>query len=532
MNRCTLCFKTLSKHSDKPLRYSGLMLGGVLLTLFAPLAAGSTDSDNPHVWSPSIDSVAVFKNGIGFFVRSGEVQLRDGWCVSGPVPPALFGTFAIYALEEGYSVDIVGSGPGELVEFDGQDGPADEAGKRARLTASIGLNVRLTYEQNETPHDSIGKLERVAGEYVILNREGQLFAVPIADLTKLQILDFPLRIHVKGAPPNAKVKLGMAYLRHGITWIPEYTLKVLDDEQAQLTLRATLVNEVEELVNASVSFVVGVPSFVHADKLTPLAIGPAIRAAGAGVVGFDSQILSNAIMARNDASSDRLANQDFIAPPAYPTANMLANMPSAGESLSDFTVYSIEKLTLRRGEKAMVMLFSQKTPYTHHYKWESPQPLRHYLRLKNETPTAWTTGPVIATRDQRPLCQDTIKYTARGNEYDLPVTTAVNVTTQAEETEVDRELKAHEPTKNVFLDKVTIEGTLTLRNFQDQAIKVDVSRAVPGRVLSASNDGKASQDVNELRLTQRRGAVSWELELKPGEKQTLTYRYERFVGSK
>jgi hypothetical protein len=511
----------------------GLLAGGWLLLLLGSIAAAATESDNPHVWEPTTDSVAVFKNGIGFFVRTGEVQLRDGWCVSGPVPPALFGTFAIYALDEGYSVDIVGAGSGEQVEFDGRDAPSDEASKRARLKSCLGLNVQLTYKQNEKVHSSAGKLERVAGDYVILDSEGQLSAVPVVALNRLQILDYPLRIHVKGAPPNGKVKLGMAYLRKGITWIPEYTLSVLDDETAQLTLRATLVNDVEELVKASVSFVVGVPSFVHADKLTPLAIGQAIRAAGTVVAGFDSQVMSNAIMSRNDMSSDRLANEGIVGGRGvFQADSMLSNMTTAGESLSDFTVYSIERLTLRQGEKAMVMLFSQTAPYRHHYKWESPLPLRHYLRLRNDTPTAWTTGPVIATRDQRPLCQDTIKYTARGNEYDLPVTTAVNISTQAEESEIDRELKAHEPAHRVYLDKVIIEGKLTLRNFDQQAVKLDVRRDVPGLVLSSSDDGQAAQNVHELRLTERHGSVSWQLELKGGEKRELTYRYERFVASK
>ena len=46
--------------------------------------------ENPHVWKPQINSVAVFKNGLGFFVRQGEVALRDGWCHSehGSKPPA------------------------------------------------------------------------------------------------------------------------------------------------------------------------------------------------------------------------------------------------------------------------------------------------------------------------------------------------------------------------------------------------------------------------------------------------------------
>ena len=53
-----------------------------------------------------------------------------------------------------------------------------------------------------------------------------------------------------------KVTLGMAYLRKGITWIPDYTLKVLDDETAELTLRGTLVNEAEDLIHTDVHLVV------------------------------------------------------------------------------------------------------------------------------------------------------------------------------------------------------------------------------------------------------------------------------------
>ena len=85
----------------------------------APVAAKAAE-ENPHVWKPRIRSVAVFKNGLGFFMREGETQLRDGWCVAEQVPPAAFGTLAIYSRNDNETVDIVGSGPGEVVEFDGR----------------------------------------------------------------------------------------------------------------------------------------------------------------------------------------------------------------------------------------------------------------------------------------------------------------------------------------------------------------------------------------------------------------------------
>jgi hypothetical protein len=95
--------------------------------------AESRDENNPHFWKPRVTSVSVFKNGLGFFMREGEVVLRDGWCMGRDIPPASFGTLAIYARDKEQVVDVVGSGPGETVEFDGVDAPKDAASKRARL---------------------------------------------------------------------------------------------------------------------------------------------------------------------------------------------------------------------------------------------------------------------------------------------------------------------------------------------------------------------------------------------------------------
>src|SRR5438552_1078055 len=60
-------------------------------------AAATAQPANPHLWKPRTTSVAVFKNGYGFFMGEGEVALRDGWCTAADVPPATFGTLAIYS---------------------------------------------------------------------------------------------------------------------------------------------------------------------------------------------------------------------------------------------------------------------------------------------------------------------------------------------------------------------------------------------------------------------------------------------------
>ena len=237
----------------------------------APPAAKAED-ENPHVWKPRIRSVAVFKNGLGFFMREGETQLRDGWCVTEQVPPAAFGTLAIYSRNDKETVDIVGSGPGEVVEFDGRDAAKDAATRRTRLEAAKFLKVQLSYKHKGKDLTAAGKLASVGPEFVVLENDAQDFAVPLEGITRLQVLELPLRIHVAGRTsdkPVVKPSLGMAYLRQGITWIPDYTLKVIDDDTAELTLRGTLVNEAEDLIHSDVHLVVGVPHFVHTDTSRP-----------------------------------------------------------------------------------------------------------------------------------------------------------------------------------------------------------------------------------------------------------------------
>ena len=94
-----------------------------------------------------------------------------------------------------------------------------------------------------------GKLVSVGPKFVILQTDSANYAVPPADVTRLQVLELPVRVHVsgKGGKDAAKSTLGMAYLRKGITWIPEYTMKIIDDDTAELRLRGTLVNEAEDL---------------------------------------------------------------------------------------------------------------------------------------------------------------------------------------------------------------------------------------------------------------------------------------------
>lgn len=515
----------------------------VLVLVFSNAAVSSRASEekkeNAYLWKSKVKSVTVFKNGLGFFLREGQTYLRDGWCISGAIPPATFGTLAIFPHEKDRTVDIVGSGKGDVVEFNGIDASDDTETKRARLESSMYLKVELTYMDDKKESNAAGTLVSVGSQYVILESENNNFAVPMEEITKLTILENPLRVHVVSDNKKKveKTTLGMAYLRKGITWIPDYTLKLIDEDTAELTLRGTLVNEAEDLVHCDVQFVVGVPHFVHTDYLAPISVGQVIRTIGASMapVQVSSQIMSrSAISVDNTIRSNQFetSNRTVTDTSARDLQNALGNLPKLeAAGASDFTVYERKDLTLRVGEKAIVTLFTKTIKYRHAYRWEPPNDIEHLLVLENNTDTSFTTGPCLVISDNRALSEDLLKYIPKGGTGEIPVTTAINIAKEQKEKETARALKSYN-VDGYYYDLVTLEGVLKLRNYDKKDAKITIAMKIVGEMISTSEDADIVLNTDNLKLMERTATAVWQVTLKPGDTKTFNYSYKRYVPSR
>ena len=514
----------------------GAFVAGFLLFAATTCAAAQSAEDNPYLWQPRVTRVAVFKNGLGFFMGEGKVGLRDGWCLSKEVPPAAFGTLAIFAHDEEKVVDIVGSGPGETVDFDGRDAPDTLETRRERLDAAKNLKVELVYKQDGQDRLAAGKLRSVGTEYAILEADANTFAVPLAAVDRMRVLELPLRVHVasdSGDKPESAT-IGIGYLRKGIAWLPEYTLEIIDDETAQITLRGTLINEAEDLIDCEVNFVVGVPHFVHTDYMAPIAVGQVIRTIAASIApsAVMSQMANRAAIVSNEdqARGTRIVQHPVQA--AGDVGGALANLPRMeGPGATDYTVYAKKGLTVRRGEKAIVTLFSRTIRYSHVYRWSIPGAIEHSFVLENATDSSWTTGPCLALSGGRPLSEDLLKYVAKGASGEFPVTSAVNISKSTSESEVERKLKAHQPRSDYYLDLVTLKGEVKVQNFETTPVRLIVTAPIEGKPLTASDNGAMAVDTGQLTLLERKGSAIWMLNLGPGEAKALDYTYERYVPS-
>ena len=250
-----------------------------------------------------------------------------------------------------------------------------------------------------------------------------------------------------------------------------------------------------------------------------------------------TQIMNRAAIVGNERGRALdVAGGAVVEQPAPPEGGDLkgamGNLPQmGGAAATDYTVYTKKDLTLRRGEKAIVTLFIKKIKYSHIYRWSPPEAMAHSLVLHNGTDTAWTTGPCLALSADRPLSEDLLKYTPKGAVGELPVTAAINVAHDKSEKEADRKLKAHQPTRDVNYDLVTLEGKVRLRNYEKRTVEIVIANPIPGKPTVADNKGAISVDPTRLKLLERSGSVQWTVKLEPNEEKTLTYQYERYVPS-
>ena len=189
-------------------------------------------------------------------------------------------------------------------------------------------------------------------------------------------------------------------------------------------MQATIINELADLEDVDLNLVVGVPSFVMKDNLSPMAMresAPNLSAYfgggqnGRGNNAFSNYSISNAVMSQVVAPAGP-------PPPGQPLEGAGIDLPDGG-GVDDLFVYHKPEFSLKKGERAIVTLMNVIVPCQDVYRWEflfaPPQELlstsnsrqqqalenlsevprvMHTIRLTNSSAFPWTTGPAMIFR--------------------------------------------------------------------------------------------------------------------------------------
>ncbi len=485
----------------------GLVFVTALVAGWLGAAHGADDESLTSTLRTGVKQVAVFKNGYGLFFREGKARPMEGWLHADHLPYASLGTMWIYSLGKQDVVDRVISAKQTKLSFDDGDG-------LARLLAErTGSRLALMTVDGKQ-HD--GKLTALTEGMALLEGDGALMAVKLDAVEHATLVDLPLRIKVT---TDNEVDIAMTYLQTGIRWLPSYAIRLSDDGKAQLTLRASLVNDAEDLENSSVHFVVGVPSFAFQGEVDPLALN---RVAAAIQPRFTVSAARG--QARVDAEAQRVAREAEAPPPGL---RDLPDLP--GEDVGELYMYELKDVDLKVGEVGMLTVFSATAPYKQAYEWNADtEDVWQCVELTNNTAMPWTTGPAAVYSDWRMLGQDTLNYTPPKAKKRVKVTITRNIGVSQTEEEIDRQHKAIRRDGYEW-DLVTLKADLAMANYQKQKADTIVTKTLTGELVEASDEPEVTHASELLQKFNPTSLLKWNVTVAPGETKTLTYTYKVYV---
>jgi hypothetical protein len=552
------------------IRRLGLFVGIVASFDSAPLRA-----DVPE-FTPKITDVTVFKDGHALVMSRGEADLEDGWCRTREVPVPVLGAFWTFVTERGAEVDFVKAGFAKAEETrpclsfeeiiqanvgkrvvmveQPKDADADshegillgilrheaEREVEATRTTPSGRDrygryygtgqIRETEEKTTESLASFVMLQKDSGVQLI--KRENIRSICLADDSPAtahtetkEVREISLRVLRRGRPADKKAEVGMIYLQKGVRWIPDYRIRLLANGQAEVSLQGTIIHDLADMENIDLHLVVGVPSFIMKESLSPMAL----REIGLRLSSYfqppsprrrdqEYNYFYNAIMTQVSWAN---AGDESVGGGG-------PEIPSEGQQ-EDLFLYHKSGITLKKGERAVVKLLEVTVPYEDIYTWEIPPvPPRemwpnvnqdqqrelqralsaarvmHEIRLTNTGSVPWTTGPATIFKEGTPLGQQLLAYTSVKNKVDVPITVATDLNTKKEEEELSRKLRALIVNGTEYT-KATLHGTLTVTNFKDRDVRIVITRKLLGTATGATRDGKIT-----LSNSMENASILWE----------------------
>lgn len=493
--------------------------------------------------------INIFKNGTYFIIRDGNVNLTAGKASIKVPPSPLLSTFWLTTTKD---VKI------ERILF------VDDTLKSDRTASSMwellkinnGKKIKLVYSYDEknmreisgilmafNPLSYMIKIKTPDNKITFLNASSIKELVFEETPNEINKIDSIVRKgHITFSKTSGSVPLRLSYMQTGIQWTPLYNIKILNDKELQLELKATVENYIENDLNGvDLVLTVGSPNFYYGTQLDPIAnnfmsaINLLSNMNGISGGNYATQRFDNyQVMAEEDAATGDVQYNQYY------------NYNTNGEKSNDLYFYKLGKVDLPYNTKTTLMVFSQNVPYEdiyevsisdavnfqgYHYVQQTDNvrfDVFHSLKLTNTSTQPFTTGPVfVLDENLMPLAQDQLKYTAIKGQVSVQLARSPDVVVKYSEEETDR-TDNYTTINRTRYTKVTVKGEINIENLQEKEIILNVDKTIYANVTSVSDGGKFKK-IGVYYGVNPASQIKWELPLKAGEKRVLVYTYEVLI---
>jgi hypothetical protein len=561
---------------------STILIVAISSVLLLRPVCGTAKAQTPRV-DTRFKQVALFKNGLVFFVSEAVVPADEARFTIIPAGRACHGTFWI-SHPSTMKLEAITAREIKSQEF------VDAMTIVDMLSANVGGSVRLLCrgrekmvegriiyvardrKENETRtyspawggYGDRGDMpSSIRSGLMIVETDSGEVCVDPANVEKVEFVDGKakkdvrsdsksMQLEVKmGAPAGGK-KLTISYLAKGITWAPSYIVDIADGDKARISAKAVVINEVCDLNDVTIQLVTGVPHLRFAEVVSPVAWRQSLglflqslawaqsdRERLEGVMG---QIVGG-YGGYGGGYAGLMGGEQTSVMPEY-------GLPEKGQTAEDLFLYPVKNVQLRKNETGYYPLFTESVPFKHIYLWEIPdyvdeeeryyydrrrrdrrepqEEVWHCLRIENTTRIPWTTAPAETIKEGLILSQDTLKYTPQKGKTTLRITKAVSVKAEHTELEIARkreELRLY----GDYFDLITVEGKLSVTNFQQKAITLEITKTLSGNVKASEPQAAIEKQARGLRRMNGISKLTWTIELGPGESRNLSYKYDVYI---
>lgn len=396
---------------------------------------------------------------------------------------------------------------------------------RAALSSSLrALAVSPTADAAER------RLSTLSGSQFVLRTDEGDVLLPIAQVQRLTIRDMQTslprtltsrqrtkRLTFRFAEPAQRQELVIAYFRPGLRWIPTYRVELpapgaAAPAMAQMAMQAELINEAEDLFDAAIDVVVGVPNFRFRTVPSPLVLEQTMR----NVLQQADPRLSSQAPAFSNALFTQRAGEFRGAPPAGPEQPGEVELPGelTAAAAQELFVYHLPKFSLRKGERAAIPVSQTRAPCRDVYTWDvhlqrediatapsgsgatspltlSENQIWRQIQLTNTSDVPWTTGAALIMQGGQPLAQELLTYTPPKGSCRVPVTVAVDLRGSYDVQETNRQLQALQ-WDSYHYAKISQRAQLEVLSFKPQPVDLEISLRFGGRAEQASDEGRIS----------------------------------------
>ena len=439
--------------------------------------------------------VTAYKNGLSWVVTEGRATPDESGSLTLTEPlHALYGSLHLstrdgVAIRSAVATEVSTSRPPR----DLKEMARAYRGRKVGLRTSNGLVHGVLQDLIPMPDGGLGfVLAAEKSRTIIPYREVvELNLWGPTNLTEAEHLTRILRITLDS--PGDKVHVAAEYLTNRFGWLPEYRIDTSEPRKAALHMDAYVLNDLADLSGTEVFLATGVARFDQSTMPTPLE-----------QAGNVSRVFQ------------RLAACAW------------------GLDQEDTFLYGPLDLDLGRGERGRFPVLRRQVPYEDLFFWEvddgsldleDTPPVWLAVQLINTTPGPLTTGPVTVVEGGKPVGQGLLPFTAAGEEAVVKVSRSKRVLGTVQEIEVDRARRA-EKIAGQYLDRVILDGTLTVRNTSARKARVRVVRRFTGVLERNSEGGKAREIMLASGAINPDTTVTWDLVLAAAEERCLTYRYK------